>query len=303
MQRQGEKSFGLSKLGVVSLLNIERLTHSASATGWDIVTSHLLLVQHYAVAPPAIRLQAAEVLDQILLAAPRALSTGRDEDAIRQNQKQILLALASQAEPESRPQSSTDIDIRRMALEALFKILETDGHSFVTGWEQIFDILRTACPSPLAFAPASPAPTTAELETIEEMDGRNAISLRPGRSPSSQFFGDKSSRSPVLVRTSFPSLQLICTDFLEALTIEELRVCISTLAEFSKQVDDVNVSLTVCCFFFLIALELSHDTIGWRTSLECLGSFASETNRRRQRGSAWRSVDVSAASATRLVPG
>ena len=124
-----------------------------------------------------------------------------------------------------------------MALDALFKILETNGHSFVTGWEQIFDILRTACPSPLAFAPPSPAPPS-PLESISE----GQLSSR--RSPTAFDFGS-GSRSPVLVRTSFPSLQLICTDFLEGLTIDELRVCISTLAEFGKQGDDVNVALTV----------------------------------------------------------
>ena len=216
---------------------MERLTSRDPSVGWEIVTSHLLLVLRHELAPPAIRVQAADVLDQLLLVASR---TSTVDQPNRRNQTQILQTLASQAEPDSRLQSSTDIDLRRMALDTLFKILETNGHSFVTGWERIFDILRTACPSPLAFATPSPLPsrTDSPLESISE----GQLSSR--RSPTAFDFGT-GSRSPVIVRTSFPSLQLICTDFLEGLTIDELRVCISTLAEFGKQGDDVNVALTV----------------------------------------------------------
>lgn len=219
----------------MSLLNIQRLTHGTPTAGWNIVTAHLLLVQHIIAAPAAVRLQAAEVLDSLLLVAPRNITPGTDELA-RRVQHQVLLALASQAEPAARVQSSIDIEIRRLALDTLFKILETNGHSFSAGWIQIFDILRTACPSPLANiqSPATPysAQFTADpMEVIEE--------------ESRALAREKSAKSPVLVRTSFPSLQLICTDFLEALVGEELRVCISTLAEFGRQADDINVALTV----------------------------------------------------------
>ncbi|KAM0751477.1 hypothetical protein T439DRAFT_287566 [Meredithblackwellia eburnea MCA 4105] len=238
--RLDEKSFGVSKLGVVSLLNVHRLIYRDSSVGWDIVTSHLLHVQHYVTAPSAIRLQAADVLDQILVVAPRNLSTG-GEELQRRVQTQVLVALSAQAEPSQRQQSSTDIEIRRMSFDTLIKILESNGHSFIAGWERIFHVLRTACPSPLAQAPPSPVPDSSHaLDTIEEDETGN--SLRPAAT--SYFGSEKTSRAPVLVRTSFPSLQLICTDFLGALNVDELRDCIGTLAEFGKQTDDVNVALT-----------------------------------------------------------
>lgn len=235
MQRPGEKSFGVSKVGVVSLLNVHRLVYREADVGWNLVTSHLLLVQHYTVAPPAIRTQAAEVLDQILLVAPKNLSTA-DEVLRRRIQQQVLVALASQAEPGMWPQTSTDIEMRRMALETLFKILETNGHSLIAGWERIFHVLRTACPPPLpplvAHAPGS---------IDEAKEERDAFPVP-----------ERSTRTPVLIRTSFPSLQLICTDFLDALTIEELRDCIGTLADFGRQAEDVNVALTVRWVFLAI---------------------------------------------------
>lgn len=253
LQRLDEKSFGISKLGVVSLLNVHRLIYRDSSVGWDIVTSHLLHVQHYTVAPAATRLQAADVLDQILVVAPRNLSTGGD-DLQRRIQTQVLVALAAQAEPALRPQTSTDIEIRRMAFDTLIKILESNGHSFIAGWERIFHVLRTACPSALTYAPPSPgedSPHGVALDRIDEDDAGDL--LRPGTAGGTvSYFGssDKSAKTPILVRTSFPSLQLICTDFLGALTIDELRDCIGTLAEFGKQADDVNVALTVRAFSF-----------------------------------------------------
>ncbi|KAL8279821.1 hypothetical protein RQP46_007671 [Phenoliferia psychrophenolica] len=245
--RLDEKSFGVSKLGVVSLLNVHRLIYRDSSVGWDIVTSHLLHVQHYTAAPSAIRLQAADVLDQILVVAPRNLSTGGD-DLQRRIQTQVLVALAAQAEPAVRGQISTDIEIRRMSFETLIKILESNGHSFIAGWERIFHVLRTACPSPTTLPPPSPAVVTADspqhtLNTIEE-DEAKSLSLRSAGPTSSYFGAERTARTPILVRTSFPSLQLICTDFLGVLTIDELRDCIATLAEFGKQTDDVNVALT-----------------------------------------------------------
>lgn len=238
-QRLGEKSFGVSKLGVVSLLNVHRLIYRAPSVGWDLVTSHLLLVQHHVVAPVGIRLQAADVLDQILVVAPKNLSTGGDE-LQRRIQTQVLVALAEQAEPAMRPQSSTDIEIRRLALDTLFKILESNGHSFVAGWERIFHVLRTACPPALAYAHSPAVDSRRSLDTIDEHNDQIAV-----KQAGSYFGGEGVARTPILVRTSFPSLQLICTDFLGALTIDELRDCIGTLADFGKQADDVNVALTV----------------------------------------------------------
>ena len=230
--RPGEKSFGISKVGIVSQLNMHRLVYRDASIGWNVVTAHLLYVQHLSGAAHAIRIQASETLDQILVNAPRNLSTA-SEELQRRVQTLVLEALASQAQPQPRAPSSTDVEIRRMALDTLYRILELNGHTFIAGWERIFTILKTACPPPRHSAPtsgvATPAPVDASFESQTQLSA-----------PESRG----SSKIAALVRTSFPSLQLICSDFLSALTIEELRLCISTLSEFGKQSEDVNVALT-----------------------------------------------------------
>ncbi|GAA5936680.1 hypothetical protein JCM1841_000223 [Sporobolomyces salmonicolor] len=250
-QRLGERSFGISKLGVVALLNIQRLIYRDPHVGWDLVTSHLLLVLHSIFIPTSIRLQAAETLGQILVLAPKNLSAA-PTDLQQRVQTQVLTVLASQAEPAPRLQTSTDVEIRRMALESLLKILETNGHAFVAGWDRIFHVLRTACPTSHYIAPPSPAPpSTADfsrksLDTITESDRIEPVTpLRSaGGAGGSYFASERTAKTSVLVRTSFPSLQLICSDFLGGLTVDDLRDCIGTLAEFGKQIEEVNVALT-----------------------------------------------------------
>ncbi|SGY81478.1 BQ5605_C009g05501 [Microbotryum silenes-dioicae] len=252
-QRLSLTSFGVSKLGVIALMNLHRLIYRDAKLGWNLVTSHLLLVLHHTPAPSTIRLQAAEVLDSILLVAPKNIATAEDT-LQRRVQTQVLVALAEQAEPHMRIQTSTDIEIRRMALDTLFKILENDGHSFIAGWERIFHVLRTACPSHLQHPPPSPTVppdgmSSSGLDAISEDGDRSMSTFSPLRRSTTTDHRiepsvTKSSKNSVLVRMSFPSLQLICTDFLGALTTDELRDCIGTLADFGKQKDDVNVALT-----------------------------------------------------------
>jgi hypothetical protein len=212
------------------VLNVHRLIYREPSVGWNVVTLHLLLVQHWTAAPAAIRLQACEVLDHILTIAPRNVTTG-GEELQRRVQAQVLEALASQADPDLRSShgqsSSTDIDIRKGALETLYKILEVSGHSFICGWERIFSLLRSACPSDTERNLSNPEAASAALQATTTAS---------------------SARTPVLVRASFPSIQLICTDFLASLSVDELRLCVTTLADYGKQPEDVNVALTVRAF-------------------------------------------------------
>lgn len=330
-----EKSFGISKVGTVSLLNMARLIDRPPSVGWDLVTGHLLHVLHCTVAPTPLRVQAADVLGQLLTLAPKTLaSIGKetDHDTAERVQTQVLAALAAQAEPGPRLQSSTDVDIRRMALETLLKILESNGHAFVTGWDRIFHVLRTACPSTSVWAaPPSPVPSSAggaasrrSLDTISEYDGLgHGGMMTPLRADGAGGYfpreagatATRGAKTGVLVRTSFPSLQLICTDFLDPLSNDEIRDCIATLAEFGKQGEDVNVALTVRCApspALRCVRPADPEPLclcaGWRLALERLGPRAGQESggRRRRRADAGRRrrpVDVPAAEPPRAVPG
>ncbi|GAA99507.1 uncharacterized protein L969DRAFT_86766 [Mixia osmundae IAM 14324] len=199
--RQGESSFAMTKICDIAVLNIHRLIYRDARMGWSLVTSHLLAIAQWPEGNHLTRTQAADALDQILAVAPRNVSNSSEEHR-SQVQEQVLLVLAQQASPQSPP-SSTDVEVRRLSLETLFKIIESSGHSFVGNWHRVFTMLRAACP-----------------------------------------LNDDSARVPALVRMSFPSLQLICSDFLASLDPQALHMCVDTLADYAKQTADINVALT-----------------------------------------------------------
>lgn len=198
-------------------MNIKRLVSQDAEEEWSLITSHLLLVQHWQHAPEIVRLQAADVFGRIVTSAPKEVV-----DAAEATQKQVqdrtLRALARQGEAQPGVQSVTDVEIRKAALDTLFRALEGQGHAFVCGWMSIFSILRSACP-----------PKASHSDPAEK-EGNVSTQVKTAS----------------LVKVAFPSLQLVCSDFLSALSLEELQMCIAVLAEYGQQTEDVNVALTVC---------------------------------------------------------
>ncbi|KNF01720.1 hypothetical protein PSTG_05148 [Puccinia striiformis f. sp. tritici PST-78] len=230
--RPNERSFAIAKLGSVALLNIRRLVSSGSEIAWTPITSHLLAVQRYPEAPSSIRLQAADVLDRMILSVPKLLNN-LDETLQCRIQTQIIEVLGRQAELDPSSQTSTDLEVRKLGFETLFKILENNGHSFVAGWKSILDVLHTACETSTIQPPPDSGTTSKAI--IYDLGLKGKGTSKPSNLPG---------KLAILVRNSFPSLQLICTDFLTALKLEELRQCIIVLAEFARQTEDINIALT-----------------------------------------------------------
>lgn len=228
--RQTEQSFGVSKLGSVAMSNVSRLVTSDPSVAWTPITAHLLTIQRSGDTPLPVRLQATDALDQLLLAASRHDAKG-DEILQRTIQTQVVEALAQQGEAEMRIQSSGDVEVRKRAFDTLFKILETNGHSLSAGWRLILDVLHTACPSAIASASEPPSSGDLSKEGADSSPYFVAASLPPVK-------------NSILVRTAFPALHLICTDFLSALDLDDLRHCIAVLTDFGGQVDDINIALT-----------------------------------------------------------
>ncbi|CCO28933.1 Protein MON2 homolog [Rhizoctonia solani AG-1 IB] len=98
--------YGIAKLGAVALLNVHRLVYRDPEVAWNTIIKHLLSVIGKGAAPPSIRMQAAEVLDEILTIVPRNLSTAGDLQP--QVQNRVLDALSAQVTLEGH--SSTVID-------------------------------------------------------------------------------------------------------------------------------------------------------------------------------------------------
>ncbi|KAG5638067.1 hypothetical protein H0H81_002035 [Sphagnurus paluster] len=230
--------FGITKLGGVALLNIHRLIYRAPDVAWDVTTSHLLSVIHTPYAPQSIRVQAASVLDEILVIVPRNLTTTGDLQA--QVQRRVVDVLAQQIVPDPATlaaNTSTTVELRRMGLETLHQILQSSGHTLIVGWETIFQMLESVCRP-------TPPPRSPSLDSVSIFMQSAPPSPSSMRSkPLPLGLGNPSEKSyTALVKIAFQSLTLVC-DSVTALSPEHLRFCISTLGQFGRQAD-TNIALT-----------------------------------------------------------
>lgn len=230
-QRTGD--FGISRLGGVAMLNVHRLIYRSPDIAWDTTTTHLLSVIRLPLAPQPIRIQAARVLDEILLAVPRNLSSTTGE-LQAQVQNRVLGVLAQQVVPDltiPASNTSTGVELRRMGLETLHQILQASVYSLVTGWETIFYMLESVCRPP-------PPARSGSIDSIPTSTPPSpTVRMKP------LGLGMPSERSyTVLVKIAFQSLTLVC-DSVSTLAPDHLRLCISTLGQFGRQAD-TNIALT-----------------------------------------------------------
>ena len=117
-----------------------------------------------------------------------------------------------------------EVEIHRMALEALKSILDHCGDSLVIGWKSVLVIINSIFENPVSAGQDEnkPAPR---------------------------------SKSPLLVRSAFGSLQLVCSDFLASVPSSHLLSLLDTLYHYCAQELDLNISLTVS------ALSMLHHSI------------------------------------------
>ncbi|KAJ3501198.1 hypothetical protein NLJ89_g9448 [Agrocybe chaxingu] len=244
--QQRSVDFGISKLGGVAILNIHRLIYRSPDIAWNTTTTHLLMVIRLQFAPQAIRIQAARVLDEILLIVPRNLTNTGDLQA--QVQRRVLEVLSQQVIPDpSVPlyqQTTTSVELRRMGLETLHQILQAAGHTLVVGWEIIFRMLESVCRPP-GSAPSVPGPIrptrSRSTDSVSLLSGPPSPAAKARPLPLG--LGNPTEKSySGLVKIAFQSLTLVC-DSVSSLSPEHLRLCIGTLGQFGRQAD-TNIALT-----------------------------------------------------------
>lgn len=236
LQRGGD--FGINKLGSVSRLNVVRFTHRSPDVAWNVVTTHLVEVLRNNAVPHSIRIQATHILDNdLLLLIPR--NWGSSEERRSAIQLLLLGVLEKQVAPDlegsgnSVSSNATLTDIRKLGQETLHQILQSAGHTIIVGWDTVFSMLSSACePSAprveQAVHIATPSPP---------LHGKRASKPAP-----LGFAAVPDKGSTALVRVAFQSLTLVC-DSLSTLSPDHLRLCISTLGRFGRQMD-TNIALT-----------------------------------------------------------
>ncbi|KAJ4490805.1 hypothetical protein J3R30DRAFT_3752338 [Lentinula aciculospora] len=229
--------FGINKLGGVISLNIHRLIYRPPEVAWTTMTTHLLSVIRLPTAPPPIRIQAARVLDDTLITVPRNLGTAVELQA--QVQQRVLEVLSHQVMPDytflpgiATSTVGTTVELRRMGLETLHEILQVSGHTLVVGWETIFSMLESVC---------RPPPPTGSI-SMDSMTGSTASPPLRAKPPSLGLGGPSEKNYTTLVKIAFQSLNLVC-DSVSELSPEHLRLCITTLGHFGRQVN-TNIALT-----------------------------------------------------------
>ena len=190
-------------------------------------------------------MQAAKVLDDILVVVPRNLTNTNELKA--QVQHRVLEVLSQQVIPDPAhaygADTATGVELRRMGLETLHQILQSSGHTLVVGWDIIFRMLESAC------KPFGP-PRSQSGDSLAALGGHiQSAHASRNTSPTIRLkplplgLGNPTERSySALVKIAFQSLTLVC-DSVSLLSPEHLRLCITTLGQFGRQ-SDTNIALT-----------------------------------------------------------
>ena len=218
-------NFVLDKLRDMVRQNIDRLQRKEEAeTGWKIITEALIDVLSSSNMGNDIRMKAAQILNALIISVSTSL-TPTSPTELEEVRRRALTCLRSgidslysreHANPKVTSQGC-ETEIHQLSLRALASILEQCGDSIGLGWDIVFTIVSSVF--------------------VEYDSEENTSSLQPHSAPIS--------RSSKLVRSSFASLQLICSDFITFLPQSCFPTLLDTLYSFCSQEDDFNISLTV----------------------------------------------------------
>ena len=229
MTSRHEGVFALDKVKDIIRCNIERFNQiDDSNSGWSLLLTRLMATLGSDTDNSNLRVEAARALNDLLVLTVINDSSSSQEagQLSRARSLSALLAevhiLRQKSSHATRLSEQCGIDIHRSALDALRAILEHCGDSLRVGWSDVLAI----------------------VSSVFEAGSRDR-QTQP--------------RSPILVRSSFGSIELICTDFLSSVPHASLLQLLDTLYHFSEQHLDLNISLTTATFFRLLSDHLLRD--------------------------------------------
>lgn len=233
-----ENQFALTKLGHLASINMERLlSYPPEISGWSPITVELISTLESSLNTAPVRRRAAETLVRIVMEASTAVAS-QHEESRGKIQMRLLEAFRDALAPmqmEERQLTvtnhATDIEIHKIILDGLRGILETCGESLVSGWDIVFQIIDT-----IFVHRAVPFGENGPIK-------QHTVLI---------------ARSVKLIRPSFASLELICSDFLSSLPNSCFLNLVDTLYKFCSQDDELNVALTVGFVIVAVPVCSSH---------------------------------------------
>ncbi|KAI9326255.1 hypothetical protein BDR26DRAFT_145791 [Obelidium mucronatum] len=274
-----EKLFAVTKLFEVVVMNNARIVDSPGEI-FSLVVGTLIDIAHSTNCTPSIRSQVCNAFGEILTIS---IQTAEDDvtHGIKNGEstelklldplRRFMLVSTDDVVPTGVPINSSVtvdaervvkgpwfVDVQKVGLETVKKILMGSGHNLVHGWFLIFEVIRSVV---IGGKKGGGVTSTGALMNITEASN-NLESTQP-------------SKASLLVRAAFPSLQLVCGDFLGSLGPEILFECIQTLGCFGSQPDDINISLTTIGLLW----NISDHILTRRQKLEKDGKAESPTHR------------------------
>ncbi len=217
--------FVVPKLGSLAALNVARFVSDDPAeSGWNILVDELVILASSNTHPKEARRAATDVLCKV--AAEMIAEASEEEKStqatIQRRTLAILLRLIDGIYGEDGELSSTDIDIQGHVVEALRTILERCGESLVSGWNRTIAIISSV------FERSGTPPDRQDDEQVHidwENISRDLVSVELGKA-------------------AFAATQLICSDFLSALSGAVMPSMIELLYRFAAQSDELNICLS-----------------------------------------------------------
>ncbi|KAL8824131.1 MAG: hypothetical protein Q9191_005276 [Dirinaria sp. TL-2023a] len=245
--------FALAKLQDLIQFNISRLNPVQNENlCWRYVTEQQLCIIGAQTENSKLRVKTAETFTSLLVAVA---SSNEHEPTERDiSRAKALGALSNAASTlykdvsvSSKDSQNCNSDIHRLLLEALRAILERCGDSLMVGWDSVFDALKSTF--------------SVSLNTIDNNE---------------KELSNFQARSLNLVRSSFGSLQLICSDYLDFVPLSCIPLLIDTLYLFCSQTLDLNISFTMTSFFANVSsfLQRQHGILKFDENFEAYQSAA-----------------------------
>lgn len=228
-----ESIFILENLNQVIRHNISRLAQrDAYESGWDLLLKELKNMISRQNTPSDLRLRASTTLHEMVarVCAYESSETLSAAESLRTRALEAIVeevdSLNSVDPTQPKAVAMCNLEIHAQALEATVTVLEKCGESLTGGWDRVFMMVNS-------------------IFNSSQGDQCRLRAQRP--------------KSAKLVRSSFGSIQLICSDFLTSIPSAELLKLIDTLVIFSAQDLDLNIALTTTTLFRNIAEFLVRD--------------------------------------------
>ena len=222
------------------------LEPNPSKSGWTIILDRLIEVVAMRNSNSETRYKAAEAIASLGLITSTLSESADQADDVRLRGlsalSQLIKNLHVDEEISNKSSKSCDTDIHRLALETLTSMLERYGDSLAVGWNIVFNIIVSVFEEH-----ASDGVTTYEAPASQ-------VSICP--------------KSSSLIRPSFSSLELVCSDFLAALPSNCVTFLLQAVHYFGIQQQDLNISLksTTLCWNISVYLTQGEGLIKLSTA-------------------------------------